>query len=629
MSVQQAPGPHSPVNPSTALARAILAELIHQGVREVVLAPGSRSAPLAFAALRLAESGQVRLHLRVDERSAGFLALGLAKASGEPVAVMCTSGTAVANLAPAVVEASYSAVPLVVVTADRPPEARGVAAPQTIDQIQFFGDNVRFFTDLTGPRRATEPELEEAQRGARAAVGQAVAAAVGVPRGRSPVQPVTAMAHAGPVHLNVGFRLPLVPEDAADPDPDPQGSPPRSRRPPLSGCITSDLDELIGDVPQRGVLLVGDLPCTSLREQHQWLSALAEGCGWPIIAEPSANLHDAPTTLGHGVLLAGSEGFLDAHPPELVVTAGLFGLSRPTLELVRRSGRHVALELPNVGREVCDPLRTADQVLSGIPLAPAGHEVDPTWLAAWRAADSAAGEVVAAELASSAGIARGSVVAAEGAPPAKVLTGSAVAAEVWRSAPSDGLLLVAASWPVRQVEAFGGRRAGLRVVGNRGANGIDGLVSTAWGAALAHQRPDDPGGPGGPVIALLGDLAFLHDHNGLLVGPDEPRPALVIVVIDNDGGGIFHQLEQGGARYADSFERLFGTPLGRDLVAIAEAAGLPTQRVHDVAGLRAALADALAAGGPQVVVSHAPDRVGEAALMDRIRRRVSQALATR
>ena len=145
-----------------------------------------------------------------------------------------------------------------------------------------------------------------------------------------------------------------------------------------------------------------------------------------------------------------------------------------------------------------------------------------------------------------------------------------MAAHVWQQAPDDALLLVAASWPVRQVEAFAGRRTGLRVIGNRGANGIDGLVSTAWGAALAHQAQG-----GGAGLALMGDLAFLHDHNGLLVGAGEPRPDLVVVVTDNDGGGIFHQLEQGRPEHAGSFERIFGTPVGRDLVAVAQAAGVP------------------------------------------------------
>lgn len=622
------------MNPSTALARAILAELVHQGVREIVLAPGSRSAPLAFAALRLAEAGTLRLHVRVDERSAGFLALGLAKVSGAPVAVVCTSGTAVANLAPAVVEASYSAVPLVLVTADRPVESRGVGAPQTIDQVQFFGGAVRFFADLAAPRRTDPEDRDAAQRAARASVGMAIAAAIGsgapgsgatVPAGRGP-------AHPGPVHLNVGFRLPLVPEPADELATDlPLGSPgaespPRPRRPPLDGCDYREIGELLGDVPARGLLLVGDLPCAPLRGHHQWLAELAATCGWPIICEPSANLHDAPTALGHGVLVLGSSDFLADNTPDLVVTAGLFGLSRPTLELVRRARRHVALDLPSAGREVCDPMRTADLVLPGIPLPPTQPEVDPAWWAGWRAADAVAAAVVSQALGDAQALIepeRGGESAAQVGAEAALgpLTGSAVASRVWELAADDALLLVAASWPVRQVEAFGGRRSGLRVIGNRGANGIDGLVSTAWGAALAHQQAG-----GGPAVALLGDLALLHDHNGLLVGPREPRPDLLVIVMDNDGGGIFHQLEQGRPEHAAAFERLFGTPLGRDLVAVSRAAGVPAQRVSDLAGLESAMSAALSTGGVQVVVVDVPDRTGEARLLEAVRAEVARRL---
>jgi 2-succinyl-5-enolpyruvyl-6-hydroxy-3-cyclohexene-1-carboxylate synthase len=662
------------VNPSTDLARTVLDELVHQGVREVVLAPGSRSAPLAFEALRLARSGRLRLHVRLDERSAGFLALGLAKVSGAPVAVVCTSGTAVANLAPAVVEASYSAVPLIALTADRPVESRGVGAPQTIDQVDFFGRMVRFFADLGAARRVGSDDPEGPARAARASVGMAVAAAFGAMTGvaAAAARPGRALGHAGPVHLNVGFRLPLVPESVAAPGgpvrgaPPPAGivreasrpvrggtqieparpvqgapwpdgivpdvsqpargdtpiepaqetrtpevshpapiSPPRPRRPPLPGCDVRELGEVLGEVPATGVLLVGDLPCSSLLGHHLWLMELATACGWPIVAEPSANLHAAPNALRHAVLVLGDDVFLAAHEPDLVLSVGLFGLSRPTMELLRRARRHVAIELPMIGREVCDPLRTALQVLTAIPLPPSSPAPDPAWLDSWQAADAVAATVVAQALAGEPG-----------------LTGAAVAAEVFARAPADGLLLVAASWPVRQVEAYAGRRAGLRVIGNRGANGIDGLVSTTWGAALAHQAAD-----GGPAIALMGDLAFLHDHNGLLVGSDEPRPDLTIVVADNDGGGIFHQLEQGRPAYAGEFERLFGTPLGRDLVAIARAAGVPAQRVTSLAALVDALGVARAAGGVQVIVADVPDRAGEAVLMERIRVEVSARLA--
>ena len=307
------------MNPATALARALLAELVHQGVRDIVLAPGSRSAPLAFEALRLDRAGRIRLHVRIDERSAGFVALGLAKVSGAPVAVICTSGTAVANLAPAVVEASYSAIPLVVLSADRPVESRGVGAPQTIDQVQFFGSTVRFFADLGAARRIDPEDPDAAERAARASAGMAIAAAVGSPAGASGALGRGGMAHAGPVHLNVGFRLPLVP----DPDQarragpgcrrppmadEPAHSPPVPGAHPWPGATTATPARRSASCPTRGVILAGDLPCTSLRGHHQWLAALADACGWPILQEPSANLHGAPTALGHGVLVLGQCG---------------------------------------------------------------------------------------------------------------------------------------------------------------------------------------------------------------------------------------------------------------------------------------------------------------------------------
>ncbi len=635
------------MNASTALARAVLGDLVRGGVRELVLCPGSRSAPLAFAGARLADTGALRMHVRIDERSAGFLALGLAKVSGRPVAVVCTSGTAVANLMPAVVEASYAAVRLMVISADRPVETRGVGAPQTIDQIELFGDHVRFFADLGAPASAAEAVAQ-----ARPVVRLALRTAAG--RSRSGF----GTAHCGPVHLNVGFRLPLVPDppdnplqtplmdsrDSFDPivwsgvhpqppevAPAPAAGPGSSLRPPHpdepgrtdhpqgedlpqraeqpdqptgpgnesagrpdagAGHVS---DRVPADQPPRGLILVGDLPGTVDDATHQAILRLSSAKGWPIVAEPTANLHGQDTVLGHGVLVLGT-AWADERPPDLVLTAGAFGLSRPTLALLRRARTHVAIELPGVGREVCDPVRTAVRVIDAVPSPASDAAPDPQWLAGWLAADRRARAVVDATLARPAG-----------------LTGGAAAREVFQSTPPDGLLLLAASWPVRHVEALGGRRSGLRVIGNRGANGIDGLVATAWGAALAHQRSG-----GDRAIALLGDLAFLHDHNGLLCGPGEERPDLSIVVVDNGGGGIFSQLEQGRPEYAADFERLFATPQGRDLVAVAEAAGVPAERVTTLAALRAALAPEVR--GVHVVVAEVRGFSGDLALMDAVDR---------
>ncbi len=598
------------MNPATRLARTLMGELVGRGVRDVVLSPGSRSAPIAFAAARLAEAGAIHLHVRVDERSAGFLAVGLARVSGAPVVVACTSGTAVANLAPAVVEASYSALPLVVVTADRPVEARGVGSPQTIDQVDIFGDMVRFAADLGAADEGDVADPDAPQRAVRSSVAMAMDAARAGADGSRVLDRTPR--HAGPVHLNVGFRLPLVPDPAnlrpAEPD---EWAPVTSS--PGQRLVIQEPPAAAVDLPPRGVLLVGDLPVVAHELRHR-LGALASACGWPIVAEPTANLHAHPNALGHAVLVLADEGFGATHRPDLVVTVGLFGLSRPTLALLRRAERHVAIELPTVGRELCDPTRTSAAVLPDVPAPPTVPEADRGWLADWLRADTASAQAVTA------------VVGLRGGGPGdrSRLTGPAVAARLWSLAAEDALLLAAASWPVRMLEAVAGRRDGVRVIGNRGANGIDGLVSTAWGAALAHQRAG-----GGPALALQGDLAFLHDHNGLLVGPDEPPPDHVLVVVDNDGGGIFHQLEQGRPEYAPWFERLFGTPLRRDLVDVARAAGVAAQRVESMDEFEAAVPAAVRGGGVRVIVAAVPDRARDAQLLARVREEAARRIAGR
>lgn len=367
--------------------------------------------------------------------------------------------------------------------------------------------------------------------------------------------------------------------------------PRRPRRPPLARCGCQGLEQLVGTVPQRGIIVAGDLPVGVLREQQQWLAQLAADLGWPIICEPTANLHGSPTALDHGVLLAGTPGFLAEHLPEMVISAGMFGLSRPTIEVLRGAGRHVALDL-GTSREVCDPARTARQVLTAIPMAPRGFVQDREWLAQWQAADRAV----------SIALGRADLE----------FTGIAVAREVAASVPGDGLLLAAASWPVRHLEAFAGLTAGVRVIGNRGTNGIDGLVSTAWGAALAHQRLG-----GGPAVALLGDLALLHDHNGLLAPPGAAEPDLTVVVVDNNGGGIFHQLEQGRPAYETDFELLFGTPHGLDLVEVAAATGRPTFSAGSVAELTALLREPNR--GVRVIIARVLGRDEEAAQLVKLR----------
>lgn len=611
------------MNPSTALARVLVDELVRAGVEDVVLAPGSRSAPLALALAAAEQRGELTLHVRVDERSAGYTALGLAKAGrGVPAAVVTTSGTAAVNLHPAVVEASYAGVPLLVLTADRPPEQRGTGAHQTIDQLKVYGDDVRWFTDLGVPRR--EPGQV---RYWRSTLARAVAAAAD-------------LLDPGPVHVNVPLAPPLVPDEDGEPwveplDGRPEGLPWTVDGRVFAGVSTPidmALSEAVGawDLPQRGVVVVGD---HEDEEAVGLVDELAAALGWPVISEPSGGAAGVETALRHGPLVAAVPAFADAHVPDLVLTVGRVGLTRSVLALVQRSGFHVAVD-PRPAARTADPLRSADVVLAAVPLLPEDEfEADERWLDEWMAADEAAATAVAATLA-----------AAEG----DRLNGPAVAREVVAAVPPGGLLVVGASWSARLVEAYGAGPAEAGVLANRGTSGIDGVVSLAWGAAVVHQRPrlslreliGDPSDlapdvaaelivemadldeddldrdrAGGPAVALVGDLTFLYDRNGLFVPPEEPRPDLVYVVLDNDGGGIFSQLEQGAPRFADGFERVFGTPHGTDVAAAAEACGVPASTVTTVADLRAALADAVEAGGTRVVVARTGPRAEEAALL--------------
>jgi 2-succinyl-5-enolpyruvyl-6-hydroxy-3-cyclohexene-1-carboxylate synthase len=518
------------VNPSTLLARTLVDELVRNGVREAVVAPGSRSAPLAMA-MRAAEAeDRLRLHVRVDERSAGFTALGLAASSRRPVPVVTTSGTAVANLHPAVLEADHAGIPLLVLSADRPARLRGTGANQTTDQVRLFGPAVRLFADL--------PASEDL--GVRALLARAVAAASGI-RTRTP----------GPAHLNCQFDEPLLP----DPD---VGDWPAGR---ADGAAWTEVEPLHKPKPvplvpgPRTVVVAGDDAGPPAR-------LLAERAGWPLLAEPSSGARTGTHPIGTYRLL------LD-HPDlggriERVVCFGHPTLSRSVNGLLSRDDVELVVVDPG-GGQWNDPGQQAARVVPAATIEPAPDTGG--WLAAWREADAAAAEAIAKELA----------VEPE-------LTPHEVARIVSESVPPRGLLVVGSSHPIRDLDLMavappvGERR---RVIANRGLSGIDGTVSTAIGAALGRRSSR--------AIAYLGDLTFLHDANGLLIGPDEPRPDLTLVVANDDGGSVFAVIEPGEPSHADSFERLFGTPTGTDLSALCQAHGIRWVRVADAEALRTAL----------------------------------------
>lgn len=517
-------------------------EWVRWGLTDAVVCPGSRSTPMAVA---LVEDGRVRVHVHHDERSGSFLALGLARATRRPVAVLSTSGTAAVEFHPAVIEADLARVPLLVLTADRPPRLRGVGAPQTIDQLDLFGRAVRTSIDAPVP----DPTQAHGWR----------------PLGRS-VWRSCIDAAPGPVHLNLPFDEPLL-DDRSD-------LPSVDHDSPVVP-VPDDPFRPLGPLAAQGVIVAGadiDDPSAVL--------ALATRLGWPVLADPRSGCRiPHPAVIAHADALLRGEG-----PHEDVRMVLRFG-PLPASKVVNQWLG--ALGVPHVH---VDPRRALDDphgVVSTVVHMPAsafvssllavldtdpGQRRDDAWLDRWRRADDAAEEAIA--------------VATAG----RGLSEPGVARAVVASVPDGGALVVSSSMPVRDVEWYAAPRPGLEVHSNRGANGIDGVVSTAVGVALA----------GRPTALLIGDVAFLHDVNGLL-GVDRRGVDLCIVVVDNDGGGIFSFLPQATQLGHEEFERLFGTPHGVDLAMLAHAHGLPVLDATDDAGVAVAVRAALATGGVHVV----------------------------
>jgi len=559
-----------------AFARVLVDELVRHGMRDAVLAPGSRSTPIALA---LAADERVRLHVRIDERSAAFLALALAKRSGCVVPVLCTSGTAAAHFLAAALEADQAQIPLLLLTADRPPELRGTGANQTVDQLGLYGGAVRWAVDVGVPE-----SRPDAVRYWRSVTSRAALTALGR-LGGAP----------GPVHLNLPLREPLIPAEGEAAFPYPLDG--RADGAPWTEAPTvpdaAFPAEVIG-AARRGVVVAGD---GLTDDDADGLLAFAAAHGWPVIAEPHSNARRGPCALSATDALLGH----DAFAPDVVVVAGRIGLSRALLGYV---ARHRCVVVDRYGRWA-DPTRTAAAVVAAPPsslrdvaLAPA----DPGWLEQWQAASSAAAKAIDAVL--------------DGEP---ALTEPAVARHVAAAVADGTALVVASSMPIRDLDLTMRPRDGVRVYANRGVSGIDGFVSTAAGIALAHN-----GSPGSATVALAGDLSLLHDVNGLLVRDGYPID-LTIVVVNNDGGGIFSLLPQAGGDDAATFERLFGTPHGVDLAAAVTAYGARHRLVRDVEELRAAVAGP--PGDGIRVVEVRTDRAANAELHRRLAEAAASAVA--
>ncbi|MCU1499917.1 MAG: 2-succinyl-5-enolpyruvyl-6-hydroxy-3-cyclohexene-carboxylate synthase [Acidimicrobiales bacterium] len=556
-------------------------EWVRGGLTDAVIAPGSRSTPLALA---LTARDDLAVHVHHDERAAGFVALGLGLASGRPALVLTTSGTAAVELHPAVVEAHQAGVPLLAITADRPPELFDVGAPQTVDQTHLFGASVRWFAE-------PGPPVVEASGTWRSLAARALVEATD--GGDGP----------GPVHLNLAFREPLVATPAELPEGRAEGRPWHAaggRRIAVDRVGTQQLTAVLDD--DRGVIVAG----AGCGDPGAVL-ALAEATGWPVLADPRSGCRgDHPAVVAHADALLRHGPTAEALGPAVVLRLGAPPASKVVGQWLATSGARQVLVDATGGWP--DPDRTAELVLHADPTAAVtalarlvGRTATETWSGRWQAAEAAASVAVEATL------------SAHPEP-----TEPGVARAVVGGLRPGATLVVSSSMPIRDVEWFGGRAPGVRVLANRGANGIDGVVSTAVGVALAAR------GSGEATVALVGDVAFLHDSNALL-GIAGRHIDLTIVVVDNDGGGIFSFLPQAGALAAERFELLFGTPHGVDLDVLAAAHGLVTIQPEGAADIGPAVAASVATGGARLVRVRT-DRAANVALHDELHAAVAAAL---
>jgi 2-succinyl-5-enolpyruvyl-6-hydroxy-3-cyclohexene-1-carboxylate synthase len=574
-------------NGNTALASAFVEELARGGLCQAVVSPGSRSTPLAVALWR---EPAIEVSVIVDERSTAFFALGAAQATGTPVAMLCTSGTAAANYHPAICEADESAVPLIALSADRPPELRGIGAGQTIDQLKLYGSSVRWFCEV-GTHEADDDGLLHY----RSVACRALAAARGEPR-------------PGPVHLNLPWREPLapVPVEGAVTATDPLALEGRDGR-PLTAVTPIDmepstflLDEVAGHIrdARAGVIVAGRQLDPELREP---LSHLAHAAGFPILAEPTSQLRCGPHDRSHVVsaydLLLRDEGFRESVEPDLILRFGELPTSKPLRAWISDSGADQIVVDPRCGWN--EPTRRAAALLRADPTelaagwaARLGDEERPA-PSRWLEAERAAREALWAEL--------------EGL---DELTEPGLHLALGGAHRTGDLVYTASSMPIRDQEAFlPPSDSDALFLCNRGANGIDGLVSSGIGAAHASGRP---------TTIVTGDLGLLHDIGGLAALRDVSTPVR-IVVIDNDGGGIFGFLPQAEALPSDEFEALLGTPRGVDIAKATSLFGLSHRRI----GSLAELPDALAAGTGLVEVK--VDRRANVGLHERLSRSAAAA----
>lgn len=569
---------------------AFVDELACAGVRDVCYAPGSRSTPLA---VMLARHPDIRMWMHLDERSASFFALGMAKASRRPVGMVCSSGTAAANFYPAVIEARYSRIPLIVMTADRPPELQDVGAPQTIDQNRLFGEHPRWFANVALPE--STPEMV---RYARTIAGRAVSEAMSDP--------------AGAVHLNFPFREPLMP---VEPEETPIDVVDRGRShfravqapgEPDPATVESLGNELAG-LP-RGLIVCGPQDDPKLGSS---VVELGRALGYPVLADPLSLVRTGPHY--DEIIIDSYDAFLkdpsvcEMLQPQVIIRFGAMPTAKPFLLYAQRFPKSWSI-LVDGGDGWNDPALLSNDVIHADPVrfcramslvvsenwcdSPSG------WLEDWMAIDQSTRRTLTTEIDRE-----------------ETLFEGRIFQELARILPEQSTLYAGNSMPVRDMDTFfPASDSYIQMLSNRGANGIDGVVSSALGASTVSS---------GPTVLVIGDISFYHDMNGLLAAKLHELDA-TIVLVNNDGGGIFSFLPQ--AAHPEHFEALFGTPHGIDFAPVADLYDLAYTRVASWDAFDGAVRDSIESGGVQIIEVPTPDRETNVALHRRLWHATSEVL---
>jgi len=511
------------VNNSTSLARVVVRQIIESGITDVVISPGSRNAPLSLAFFAAAEQKLIKIHVRIDERTAAFFALGIIKATGRPVAVVCTSGTAVANYHPAVLEAHHTNTPLLVLTADRPAMLRRTGANQTTEQARIFGKAVRYFADVDGPVYPMELPLDSLR--------------------------------TGPVHLNLQFDEPLLPDDSTDWLSEIAVAP--------KSFVNRAKSATLRLVGARGVVVIGhDRAGLTVEEITKFTKTL----GWPVVTEDPLSFPDA---IAHASIFLTSQEIRSTLIPQSVLVIGRTTLSRSINAFINSSPITYVVD-PRTA--TVDTDRQADRVFTSLPDLQGVIQSDD-WIATWNKVSERTKKLVAS------------------------LDGwneAVIARTIAAAIPNETALFVSSSRPIRDLEGFAVPRGGVTTYANRGLAGIDGNISTALGIANTHVA----------TIAILGDLSFLYDLTGLI---QKEEINCRFIVINNDGGGIFSTLPQRGSH---GFETVFGTPHGLNPAEIAKSMGISAKQISSIKELEAEVKSPIS--GISVVVCDVPDRESNA-----------------